>query len=117
MPFLGEIKLFAGTFVPVGWAPCDGQLLPIASNSALFSVIGTSYGGDGRTTFAVPDLRGRVAVHGANVGATGGADALGAVEVAAGTGATAAAAGASNLQPYLAMQYLIATTGTYPTRG
>lgn len=59
---LGEVKLFAGNFAPKGWAFCKGQLLPIADNQALFSIIGTIYGGDGRTTFALPDLRGRVAV-------------------------------------------------------
>ncbi|MFC4636501.1 phage tail protein [Dokdonia ponticola] len=62
-PFLGEIKLFAGNFAPRAWAYCDGQLLPISQYSALFSILGTTYGGDGRTTFALPDLRGRVAVH------------------------------------------------------
>lgn len=62
-PFLGEIVMFAGNFAPRGWALCDGQLLPIASNSALFSLFGTIYGGDGRTTFALPDLRGRAPVH------------------------------------------------------
>lgn len=61
-PLLGEIKLFAGDFAPRGWLFCDGQLLSIASNSALFSILGTFYGGDGRTTFALPDLRGRVAI-------------------------------------------------------
>jgi microcystin-dependent protein len=59
-PFIGEIILFAGNFAPRGWAFCEGQLLSIASNSALFSILGTTYGGDGRTTFALPDLRGRV---------------------------------------------------------
>jgi microcystin-dependent protein len=58
-PFLGEIRLFAGTFAPRGWALCEGQLLPIAQNTALFSLLGTMYGGDGRTTFGLPDLRGR----------------------------------------------------------
>lgn len=58
-PFLGQITMFAGTFNPRGWAFCQGQLLPIAQNSALFSLLGTTYGGDGRTTFALPDLRGR----------------------------------------------------------
>ena len=58
-PFLGEIVLFGGNFAPRGWAFCDGQLLAISSNSALFSILGTIYGGDGRTTFALPDLRGR----------------------------------------------------------
>ncbi|MCG8648755.1 MAG: tail fiber protein [Pirellulales bacterium] len=62
-PFIGQIIMFAGNFAPRGWALCDGQLLPIANNQALFSILGTTYGGDGRTNFALPDLRGRVAVH------------------------------------------------------
>lgn len=62
-PFIGEITMFGGNFAPRGWAFCNGQLLPISSNSALFSLIGTIYGGDGRTTFALPDLRGRVPIH------------------------------------------------------
>ncbi|NQY07240.1 MAG: tail fiber protein [Flavobacteriaceae bacterium] len=62
-PFIGEIMLYAGILVPSGWAECNGQLLPIASNAALFSLLGTTYGGDGITTFALPDLRGRVPMH------------------------------------------------------
>lgn len=62
-PMLGEIRWVPYNFAPQGWAFCDGQLLPIAQNSALFSLLGTTYGGDGRTTFALPDLRGRVMVH------------------------------------------------------
>jgi len=62
MPFIGEIIMFAGNFAPRGWAFCSGQLLPISSNTALFSLLGTTYGGDGETTFALPDLRGRVPV-------------------------------------------------------
>jgi microcystin-dependent protein len=62
-PFLGEIKMFGGNFAPRGYALCDGQLLAIAQNTALFSILGTTYGGDGRTTFALPDLRSRVPVH------------------------------------------------------
>ncbi|PXW72740.1 microcystin-dependent protein [Loktanella sp. PT4BL] len=62
-PFIAQIMLFGGNFAPRGWAFCDGQLLPISSNSALFSIIGTAFGGDGRTTFALPDLRGRVPMH------------------------------------------------------
>ena len=62
-PFIAQIMMFGGNFAPRGWALCDGQLLSIASNTALFSILGTTYGGDGRTTFALPDLRGRVAVH------------------------------------------------------
>ena len=65
-PFIGEIVLFAGNFTPRSWALCDGQLLAINSHYALFSILGTTYGGDGRTTFALPDLRGRVAVHSGN---------------------------------------------------
>jgi microcystin-dependent protein len=62
-PFIGEIIMFGGNFAPRGWALCNGQLLPIASFDALFAVLGTTYGGDGRTTFGLPDLRGRMAVH------------------------------------------------------
>ncbi|SEC85234.1 Microcystin-dependent protein [Tenacibaculum sp. MAR_2009_124] len=61
-PMLAQIILFAGNFAPRGWAFCDGQLLPIASNQALFSLLGTTYGGDGRSTFALPDLRGRAPI-------------------------------------------------------
>lgn len=62
-PFVAEIRIFGGNFAPRGWAFCDGQLLPISQNTALFSLLGTTYGGDGRTTFALPDLRGRSPLH------------------------------------------------------
>ncbi len=62
-PFIGEIRMFAGNFAPRGWAFCDGQTLSISQYSALFSLLGTNYGGDGRTTFNLPDLRGRTPVH------------------------------------------------------
>ena len=62
-PYTGEIRMFAGNFAPRGWAYCDGQLLPTSQNDALFSLLGTIYGGDGRTTFGLPDLRGRVPIH------------------------------------------------------
>ena len=62
-PFVGEIRMFAGNFAPRGWAYCDGQLLAVSQNDALFSLLGTIYGGDGRTTFGLPDLRGRVPIH------------------------------------------------------
>lgn len=62
-PFIGEIRLFAGNFPPSGWALCQGQLQPISENDALFTLIGTTYGGDGQETFALPDLQGRVPVH------------------------------------------------------
>lgn len=62
-PFIAEIRIFAGNFAPRGWAFCDGQLLPVAQNTALFSLIGTTYGGDGRTTTALPNLKGRAPMH------------------------------------------------------
>ena len=65
-PFIAQIVMFGGNFAPRNWALCDGQLLPINQNQSLFSLLGTTYGGDGRTTFALPDLRGRVAIHPGN---------------------------------------------------
>jgi microcystin-dependent protein len=62
-PFLGELKLMSFNFAPKGWATCNGQLLPINQNQALFSLLGTMYGGNGQTTFALPDLRGRIPIH------------------------------------------------------
>ena len=62
-PFVGEIRIFAGTYAPIGWAFCNGQLLPIAQNTALFSLLGTQYGGDGRSTFALPNFLDRVPIH------------------------------------------------------
>ena len=62
-PFVGEVRMFAGNFAPRGWAFCDGQLLAVSQNDALFSLLGTIYGGDGRTTFGLPDLRGRIPIH------------------------------------------------------
>jgi microcystin-dependent protein len=62
-PFLAEIRIFAGNFAPTGWALCDGQLMPISQNTALFSLMGTMYGGDGKSTFALPDLQGASPMH------------------------------------------------------
>ncbi|MCG8416403.1 MAG: tail fiber protein [Proteobacteria bacterium] len=76
-PFVGEIRMFAGNFAPRGWAFCDGQLLSVAQNDALFSLLGTIYGGDGRTTFGLPDCRGRIAIHHSGhhrLGSKGGAE-------------------------------------------
>jgi len=80
-PYVGEIRMFGGNFAPVGWALCQGQLLPISENDVLFNLIGTTYGGDGQNTFALPDLRGRVPVHQGtfqgmswNVGLAGGVE-------------------------------------------
>jgi len=63
IPYVGEIRMFAGTFPPNGWMFCEGQLIPISENDTLFNLIGTTYGGDGQETFALPDLRGRVPIH------------------------------------------------------
>lgn len=62
-PYVGEIRMFAGNFAPAGWMFCEGQLLPISENETLFQLIGTTYGGDGQSTFALPDLRGRIPLH------------------------------------------------------
>lgn len=75
--YIGEVRMFAGNFAPEGWMFCEGQILSIADNDALFSLIGTTYGGDGQSTFALPDLRGRLPVHrggGFIRGGTGGAE-------------------------------------------
>ncbi|HEY0801711.1 MAG TPA: tail fiber protein [Steroidobacteraceae bacterium] len=165
-PFLGEIRLFAGNFAPRGWAFCAGQLLPIAQNTALFSLIGTNYGGDGRTTFQLPNFQGCVAVHQGNgpglspyvIGQTGGsateelttaqlpthvhpigASSSPATTGAPGAGVALAVASANvygapvnvapmasqqvgggqphnNAQPYLALSYIIALQGIFPSR-
>lgn len=77
LPYVGEIRLFAGNFAPAGWMFCEGQLLPISENETLFNLIGTTYGGDGQSTFALPDLRGRLPIHqggGFVLAQTGGAE-------------------------------------------
>jgi microcystin-dependent protein len=76
-PYVGEIRIFAGNFAPAGWMFCEGQLLPISENETLFQLIGTTYGGDGQSTFALPDLRGRLPLHQGNgftLAETGGAE-------------------------------------------
>jgi microcystin-dependent protein len=76
-PYVGEIRMFAGNFAPAGWMFCEGQLLPISENETLFQLIGTTYGGDGQSTFALPDLRGRLPIHqgsGFVLAETGGAE-------------------------------------------
>jgi microcystin-dependent protein len=142
---LGEISMFAGTFAPDGWAFCDGRELEIASNTALFSVIGTMYGGDGQRTFALPDLCGRVPVGtgqgnglpSVDVGQVGGeaTHALSISEVPAidlsvttGSGSSVVAhvvaadpAGTAQphniMQPYLGVNYIIVVNGIIPQRG
>lgn len=78
-PFIGEIRMFAGNFAPVGWAFCNGALIPISENDALFNLIGTTYGGDGQNTFALPNLQSCVPVHvgpGFALGQSGGAESV-----------------------------------------
>ena len=173
-PFIGQITLFAGTFAPRGYALCNGQLLAIQSNAALFSILGTTYGGNGTTNFALPDLRGRAPIHagtgpglsnyqlGQNggqetvtlnsnqipthghtatvnasagapntvspggavlaVSAQGNAYATGSPTLSAmsASAATVANAGGgqshNNMQPYLALNFIIALTGIFPSR-
>lgn len=173
-PFIGEIRMFAGNFAPRGWALCNGQLLAISQNTALFSLLGITYGGDGRTTFALPNLQGRAPLHPGNgpglsprqPGETGGeetvtldssrmpahthgvrcssttgdqatpvgnvcavgagqrgqvfyADAPGASPPALNDGAVGNAGGGAphnNLPPYLAVNFIIALQGVYPSR-
>jgi microcystin-dependent protein len=76
-PYVGEIRMFAGNFAPVGWMLCEGQLLPISEYETLFNLIGTTYGGDGQSTFALPDMRGRLPIHignGYTLAETGGVE-------------------------------------------
>jgi len=76
-PYVGEIRMFAGNFAPAGWMFCEGQLLPISENETLFNLLGTTYGGDGQSTFALPDMRGRIPIHQGNgfvLAETGGAE-------------------------------------------
>jgi microcystin-dependent protein len=131
--FLAEVRIFAGNFAPPGWAMTNGQIMSISQNTALFSLLGTTYGGDGRTTFALPDLRGRAVLHpGTGPGLT--ARDLGEVTgqelvtlttaqlpahthtISGGnTGATGSGQSHPNLQPSVALNSILALTGTFPS--
>lgn len=125
-PFIAEISMFAGNFAPRGWAFCNGQIMSIAQNTALFSLIGTTYGGNGQTTFALPDLRGRVPVHpGQGPGLTHRSlGEMGGVEVSrpdvpvqrTDQGGIPVSKGGDNMQPYLAVNFIIAVEGIFPSR-
>ena len=130
-PMLGEITMFAGNFAPRGWAICDGSLLSINENSALFSILGLMYGGDGRTTFALPDFRGRVVIQQgrgpglseyklAQINGEERVDFI-AEQVTSATEAGVMVAkylqsGIDNRQPFIAVNYIIALQGIYPSR-
>lgn len=126
-PFLGEIRNFAFNFAPRGWAQCQGQTLSISQNTALFSLLGTMYGGDGRTTFALPDLRGRVSIapgQGPGLtprsqGETGGSEAvtLTSAEIAPHTHQVAASSAASSKNPSNGLPAYTAADSSYGTNG
>lgn len=122
---MGTITTFAGNFAPRDWALCNGQLLAINSNQALFSLLGTNYGGDGRSSFGLPDLRGRAIIHAGSgpglstktLGQRSGTE----TSSAGGSGdfqtdGTGTKSGASNMQPYTAINYIICINGIYPSR-
>lgn len=123
-PFVGQLSVFAGNFAPRGWAFCDGGLLPINEYQALFALIGTTYGGDGRNTFALPDLRGRVVIgpgHGPgltsrSLGEKGGTE----VGSKSGSGpfltGGSSTKGVPNEQPYQVLNYIICLEGIFPSR-
>ena len=164
-PYLGEVRMFGGSFAPVGWEFCNGRVLPISENEALFTLIGTTYGGDGQTTFALPDLQGRLPMHagvGAVLGQVAGAETVtlnsgtmpnhthqlaassGAADSTSPTGRVWAAAGDmpyaatlpqnpttmhpgalssagssqphENMPPFLAISFIIATFGIFPSQ-
>ncbi|MEI7713815.1 MAG: tail fiber protein, partial [Rhodospirillales bacterium] len=124
-PFLGQIMPFAGNTIPTGWAACDGSSLSVSANAALFSVLGTRYGGNGTTTFALPNLIGRVPVGftvSRPIGTAFGeaSTQLTAIQIpvaAAVPGVTGLGATVTNDQPSLSVEYLIATTGLFPSSG
>lgn len=122
---MGTVTTFAGNFAPVNWALCNGQLLAINSNQALFSLLGTNYGGDGRSSFGLPDLRGRAIIHAGSgpglstktLGQRGGYE----TSSAGGSGdfqtdGTGTKSGVNNMQPYTAINYIICINGIYPSR-
>ena len=125
-PFIGEIRMVGFNFAPRGWAFCDGQLLPINQNTALFSILGTTYGGDGKTNFALPDLRGRLPVHASDeipLGQAGGASSasgnrmLTSLSPERGLPYTSSIVNAAtDSSPTLGLYFTIALQGIFPPR-
>jgi len=126
--YIGEVILTGYTFCPRGTAAADGQLVAINSNQALFSLYGTTYGGDGRTTFALPDLRGRAVVHEGTgpglsprrLGQRGGSEETNAIPLKTGNSdeerRVIDGRSSNNMQPFLTMRYCIVTQGMFPSR-
>jgi len=118
-PFIGEIRVFGSNFCPRGWADADGQLLPIAQNTALFSLYGTMYGGDGRSTFALPDLRGRAILHegnGPGLEATTQGERKGNQEAMAPRANAQRQRDTVRTTPTLTIRYCVALVGIFPSR-
>jgi len=130
-PFIGQIMMVGFNFAPRGWANCDGQLLPIAEHTALYSLLGTTYGGDGVNNFALPDLRGRVPIHvGTGPGLTtrkegqkGGQERVALQETDVGPGGrtpikvnVGASTNLPNMQPFTCVRFVIALVGLFPQR-
>ena len=129
-PILGQVQMFAFNFCPRGWAKADGSILSISEHTALFSLLGTIYGGDGRTTFALPDLRGRDPIgmgqgqglESYALGQKGGSEEVNLPSISVKEGKAGpsvykdSGVGFNNIQPYIAMNYCIALEGIYPSR-
>jgi len=105
-PILGEIRMFAGDYAPVGWALCDGSVLPISNNETLYTLLGTTHGGDGYSTFAVPDMRGRVPIH------IGNAPGLQSVQLGERTGAERVTLNATHTPSHTHVLNCVAANGT-----
>ncbi len=127
-PFLGEIRIVGFTFAPRGWAMCNGQILAISQNTALFSLLGTYYGGNGTSTFALPDIRGNVPIHqgqGAGLSSyvlgqmSGEENPPGGANGAMAPNSISSVGGGvphNNMQPYLVLNFIIAMQGIFPVR-
>jgi microcystin-dependent protein len=130
-PFLGEIRLFAGNFNPHGWALTNGQILPISQNTALFSLLGTTYGGNGQTTFELPNFQSRMPVHqgqGAglspyDIGEQGGAESISFSSLAIPSAPSPAVSASvsfrpqvQTVSPFLVLNFIIALLGIFPSR-
>jgi microcystin-dependent protein len=117
-PYVGEIRMFGGNFAPAGWMFCEGQLLPISENETLFQLIGTTYGGDGESTFALPDLRGRIPIHagaGHVLAEAGGMEAGSPTLMSTSIPPAGGGAAHENMQPFLCVSFIISLFGIFPS--